>query len=96
VIDFHTIIGNVALHYRHTSFSQELNMTRLSKAALQRAVNHLIRYGDTDVLPHPIEAVFLYEKKASIVEELSKLDLDSFNPTQALEAIARGVGWIDR
>jgi hypothetical protein len=63
-------------------------MTRLSKAALQRAVNHLIRYGDTDVLPHPIEAVFLYEKKTSIIDELLKLDLDSFNPTQALETIS--------
>ncbi len=63
-------------------------MTRLSKAALKRAVDHLIRYGDTDVLPHPIEVVFLSEKRTPIVEELSKLDLDAFNPTQALETIA--------
>ena len=40
------------------------------------------------MLPHPIESVFLSEKKIEVVEELSKLDLNLFNPTQAIETIA--------
>jgi hypothetical protein len=87
---FHTVIRVYPRTHRirFAKFPRSFVVTRLSKAALKRAVDHLIRYGDTDVLPHPIEAVFLSEKRTAIIDELSKLDLDAFNPTQALETIA--------
>jgi hypothetical protein len=62
--------------------------TRLSEASLSRAIDHVIRFGDTDVFPHLIENVFLHEQKSIVVESLSKLDLDAFSPIQAVETIA--------
>ena len=61
--------------------------TYLSAASLSRAIDHLCKYGDTDVFPHLTEIVFLSEKKDSIIEELAALDLDTFGPAQAIEAI---------
>jgi len=43
----------------------------LSKLSLRRAVGHVAKYGDTDVLPHPVESVFLSERKTKIVDELA-------------------------
>lgn len=62
--------------------------TRLSTSAIKRAIDHLTKFGDTDVFPHLPEIVFLSEKKEEISQELSALDLDGFNPAQAIEAIA--------
>jgi hypothetical protein len=62
--------------------------TKLSAASIDRAINHLIKYGDTDVLPPSFECVFLSEKRAEIVSEIEKLDLDSFSPAQAVDMIS--------
>lgn len=62
--------------------------TKLSKLSLRRAVGHVAKYGDTDVLPHPVESVFLSERKTKIVDELAALDLDTFKPAQGVEIIA--------
>ena len=61
--------------------------TRLSKASIQRAIEHIATFGDTDVFPHPIETTFLIEKKNEIAAELSVLDLDNFEPAQALKRL---------
>jgi reverse transcriptase-like protein len=62
--------------------------TRLNASSITRAIDHLTKFGDTDVFPHLAEIVFLSEKKDEIVQELSVLDLESFNPAQAIETIA--------
>lgn len=60
----------------------------LSVPSLTKAIKHLCKYGDTDVFPHLPELAFFREESANIVEELRHLDLDSYNPGGALEALA--------
>ena len=62
--------------------------TKLTKAAVERAIDHLVRYGDTDVLPFIPENVFLSEKRDAIAKEVSSLNLDEFRPMQAVEIIS--------
>lgn len=67
--------------------------TRLLSASIERAIDHLATFGDTDVFPHPIETAFLIEQKKEIAAELSALDLDTFEPAQAIETIAPKSRW---
>lgn len=61
---------------------------RLSPTSLLHAIKHLCKYGDTDVFPHLPELAFLREQEAEIIEELKKLDLDTYSPGSAVEAVA--------
>ena len=61
---------------------------RLSPLSLKRAINHLCKYGDTDVFPHLPELAFFREESANIVDELKELDLDTYNPAGVIEALA--------
>lgn len=61
---------------------------RLKEDAIIAAVRHLARYGDTDIFPHLPELMFFAEEETAIVEELAKLDLDSYTPAGAMEALA--------
>lgn len=60
----------------------------LSKDSILAAVRHLTRFGDTDVFPHLPELLFLKEREDEIVGELSALDLDTYSPSNAFEALA--------
>lgn len=62
--------------------------TKLSARSLERAIDHMARYGDTDVFPTLLEVVFLHQEKAKVVDELSKYDLNSYTPRQGIETIA--------
>jgi hypothetical protein len=61
---------------------------RLSPASLEAAVRHLCRYGDTDLFPHLPELAFFADEETAVVAELAKLDLDSYTPVGAVEALA--------
>ena len=61
---------------------------RLPVPALERAIKYLCKYGDTDVFPYLPELVFFRDERAAIIEELHSLDLDSYNPGGAIEALA--------
>ena len=61
---------------------------RVSRTSLEAAVNHLCRYGDTDIFPHLPELAFFADQQAAVVAELAKLDLDSYMPAGAIEALA--------
>jgi len=61
---------------------------RVSQQSLELAVRHLVRYGDTDIFPHLPELAFLADRETAVVEELAKLDLDSYMPAGAIEALA--------
>jgi hypothetical protein len=62
--------------------------TKLSIKSLRRAVAHICKFGDTDVFPHLCELSFLEECAEDIVAELASLDLDPFQPAQAIEALS--------
>src|SRR5262249_37070360 len=53
---------------------------RVPQASVEAALNHLVRYGDTDIFPHLPELAFFADEAAAIVDELSKLDLDTYIP----------------
>ena len=61
---------------------------RLSAPALEKTIKHLCKYGDTDVFPHLPELAFFRDKRAAIVDELQRLDLDTYAPGGAIEALA--------
>ena len=61
---------------------------QLSVPALEKTIKHLCKYGDTDVFPHLPELAFFRDESAAIVEELRHLDLDTYNPRGAIEALA--------
>lgn len=60
---------------------------RVPSKSLKHAIRHLCRYGDTDVFPHLPEINFLREREADIIDELKKLDLDSYDPSGAFEGL---------
>jgi hypothetical protein len=62
--------------------------TRLSKSSVIRAVDHLIRYGDTDVFPLSLENVFIADMRDDVVSSVAEIDLETFSPSQAVETIA--------
>lgn len=61
---------------------------RLPANSLRGAIRHLRRYGDTDVFPHLPEIAFLRERESQVVDELESLDLDSYSPAGAVDALA--------
>src|ERR1700730_3500886 len=60
----------------------------VSPASLKAAIQHLCRYGDTDVFPHLPELAFFADQENPVIAELKKLDLDSYTPAGATEALA--------
>jgi hypothetical protein len=60
----------------------------LSEDALKRAIEHITKFGDTDIFPHLVEIVFIQEVKDKVIQELRQLDLDNFSPAQAVETIS--------
>jgi len=60
----------------------------LGVPSLRNAVRHLCRFGDTDVFPRLPEIAFLLDRDADIIQELKQLDLDSYAPGSAFEALA--------
>jgi hypothetical protein len=61
---------------------------RVTRASLKAAVTHLVRYGDTDIFPHLPELAFFADEGTAIIGEFSKLDLDTYTPAGAIEALA--------
>lgn len=61
---------------------------KLSVSAFDKSIKHLCKYGDTDVFPHLPELAFFRDESTAIITELKELDLDSYNPGGAFEALA--------
>jgi hypothetical protein len=55
----------------------------------------LTRFGDTDVFPHLPELIFLRDCEADILKELEALDLDSYGPGSAVEALVARCDYIN-
>ena len=60
---------------------------RLSPSSLAHATKHLCKYGDTDVFPHLPELNVLREQETEVIKELAALDLDTYSPGGAFEAL---------
>ena len=60
----------------------------VSPPSLEAAIRHLCRYGDTDIFPHLAELAFFADEQKAIIAELATLDLDSYTPAGAIEALA--------
>ena len=61
---------------------------RLSESSIKDAIDHLCRFGDTDVFPHLQELTFFHDECENIADKLHTLDLDSYDPSGAIEALA--------
>jgi hypothetical protein len=59
----------------------------LSVPSLRNAVRHICQFGDTDVFPRLPEIAFLRDRETEVIEELKKLDLDSYAAGSAFEAL---------
>lgn len=51
-------------------------------------IRHIVKHGDTDIFPFPIELKFLDDKSEEISEELSKLDVSNYSPMSYIESLA--------
>jgi hypothetical protein len=45
---------------------------RVTRASLEDALRHLVRYGDTDIFPHLSELAFFVDEEAAIVDKLEQ------------------------
>ena len=61
---------------------------RLSAIAINKAIKHVCKYGDTDIFPHLAELTFFRAECDASVSELQNLDLDTYDPQGAVEALA--------
>lgn len=61
---------------------------RLPEKTIELALRHLCRYGDTDIFPHLPELAFFADQEPGVATELSSVDLDSYSPGGAIEALA--------
>jgi len=61
---------------------------RLAADSIRKAIAHLCKFGDTDVFPHLPELAFFRDESSQVVDELRQLDLDAYNPSGAIEALA--------
>jgi len=61
---------------------------KLSESSLLNALKHLCQYGDTDVFPHLPEIYFLRDKESDVLKALKTLDIDTYAPGSAVEALA--------
>ncbi len=61
----------------------------LSEAALNRAIEHLCKFGDTDVFPHLPELKILSDLRQdpALIKVLRELNLDEYLPAGAFEAL---------
>ncbi|MGR9504637.1 RNA-directed DNA polymerase [Rhizobium leguminosarum] len=60
----------------------------LSSSSIDDAIMHITRYGDTDIFPHLIELGFLAERKDEVVAHIAAYDINNFQPSHSVEALA--------
>lgn len=60
----------------------------LSAGAIRRAIHHLRRQGDSDIVPPLPEYLFFNENQVELVKICSNLTLGSFNPKSAVQLLS--------
>lgn len=67
--------------------SEDMAPDTVDRAALERALENHVRFGDTDVFPPAFELPMLQGQQAHVVDELASIDLSEWTP-QASRALA--------
>jgi len=60
---------------------------KINSALFECSVDHVTKFGDTDIFPYPFELKFLEQCRDAVVEELSKLDIQQYRPMSLVEAL---------
>ncbi|KIC37658.1 hypothetical protein RA27_21145 [Ruegeria sp. ANG-R] len=60
---------------------------KVSKAQADWTIEHLCKYGDTDIFPYPFELKFLKDFKDKISDEIAGTDLHQYNQISAIESL---------
>lgn len=70
-----------------TYAQQRGGLLKLERAHLEYSLNHIVQNGDTDIFPYPFELRFLEQAAGKVVDELSALDLASYQPMSLVESL---------
>lgn len=62
--------------------------TSLDRDVLIWTIRHLLKHGDTDIFPHPIEFKFFAGAADAIADAAAEIDLNTYRPVGALECLA--------
>lgn len=60
---------------------------KLTKEVYECALDHVTKFGDTDIFPFPFELKFLAQKRNDVVSELEKIELNGYHPMSLVEAL---------
>ncbi|MER9853750.1 MULTISPECIES: RNA-directed DNA polymerase [unclassified Mesorhizobium] len=60
---------------------------KLDRNHLEYALNHIVENGDTDIFPYPFELSFLKQNSEKVIDELSALDMSSYQPMSLVESL---------
>jgi hypothetical protein len=60
----------------------------LPKSCIEIAITHICKYGDTDIFPHLPEIAFFRDEQSTLLKEMQVLDLETYSPGSAFEALA--------
>lgn len=64
-----------------------MTQARLSPDAVQWAIKHVAKHGDTDIFVHPFELRFFRDMADEISDYLSRVPISEFRPLGALESL---------
>src|ERR1700733_14337084 len=51
------------------------------------ALEHIVKFGDTDIFPYPFELKFIDAYRDRIIQDLSTIDLTNYNPMSLIETL---------
>src|SRR4051794_36757758 len=57
------------------------------KSQIIWSIKHLVRHGDTDIFPVPIEYQFIYDASDSVADQLSLIELQSHTPISLIDSL---------
>ncbi|WP_417831403.1 RNA-directed DNA polymerase [Terasakiella sp.] len=65
-----------------------MSSLKLDVEVVRWTIRHLVKFGDTDIFPYPLELQFFEEMSDEIAEEISKINLYNYRPLSPLETLA--------
>src|SRR5712671_4899371 len=62
-------------------------MANIAEEALTWSIHHLLKHGDTDIFPYPLEFKFFADYHVQIARFLAGLDISNYRSMSALESL---------
>ena len=62
-------------------------MANIAEEALTWSIHHLLKHGDTDIFPYPLEFKFFADYHAEIAKFMAALDISNYRSMSALESL---------